>query len=75
MRGRALIGAALLIMLAGCKPDAGSSPRAPSQQQQGAGIIDTMTQKSKVDAGKRAAAKVREIGSEQQKDLDEVMGE
>jgi len=65
---------ALISAVAGCKPPEGTSQGATTQQQ-GAGVIDTMTQKSKVEAGKRTAAKVREISAEQQRDLEQVMGE
>lgn len=74
MIGRTLAVLALGMALLGCKPAEGPSQSAPAQQQ-GSGIIDTMTQKSKVEAGKKAAAKVREVGEEQQKDLDQIMGE
>jgi len=69
---RILCMAVVAVLLLGCKPaDQGGS----GGGQQGAGIIDTMTQKSKVDAGKRAAQQVRDIGEQQQQDLNEVMGQ
>jgi Spy/CpxP family protein refolding chaperone len=73
MNGKGVMAAAVLLAAAGCKPAQG--PSEPPAAQQGAGVIDTMTQKSKIEAGKRTAAKVREIGEEQQRDLEQVMGE
>lgn len=74
MIGRILAAVTLGVALLGCKPAEGPSQPSPVQQQ-GSGVIDAMTQKSKVEAGKRAAAKVREVGEEQQKDLDQIMGQ
>lgn len=74
MNLKSIMSAALLVSIVGCKPAQGPSEQ-PAPAQQGAGVIDTMTQKSKIEAGKRAAAKVREVSDEQQRDLEQVMGE
>ena len=60
-------------LLAGCGKQADKAPA--SGQSGSAGVIDTMTQKSKVDAGRRTADKVREISAQQNADLQEVSGE
>lgn len=62
------------LLLAGCGKQAGTTT-APAEQSGGASVIDTMTQKSKVDAGRRTADKVREISAQQNADLQEVSGE
>ncbi len=74
MKWEAWAAIAFISVACGCKPPEGSSQSAPAPQQ-GTGVIDTMTQKSKVEAGKRTAAKVREVSAEQQRDLEQVMGE
>lgn len=61
--------------LTGCKPAASPQVNPAQQPSQGAGIVDTMTQKSKTNAGRCTADKVRQIGAEQQRDLEQVMGE
>lgn len=69
------VSTALCAGLMGCKPAASPQANPPEQPSRGAGIVDTMTQKSKIDAGRRTADKVRQIGAEQQRDLEQVMGE
>lgn len=74
-RSKWLVLTALCAGLMGCKPAASPPANSSERPSQGAGIVDTMTQKSKIDAGRRTADKVRQIGAEQQRDLEQVMGE
>lgn len=74
MKKSALLLVAGLLLAAGCG-DQARTTTAPSGQSGGAGVIDTMTQKSTVDAGRRTADKVREISAQQNADLQEVSGE
>jgi len=60
------------ILLIGCKPAAEQKP-AETEQQVSASVIDTMTQKSTIDAGRRTANKVHQIEANRQKDFEELM--
>lgn len=63
------------ITLTGCKPtEPQRSQEGASTPPSGSGIVDVMTQKSKIEAGKRAAEKVRQIDQEQQRELNQIMG-
>jgi hypothetical protein len=66
---RIISSALLVIWLCGCGPGSGGKPSA------GQDVINTMSQKNSIDAGKRTADKVRAIGAQEQKDRNEAMGE
>ena len=69
----ALLLAATAILFTGCgKP---STQPASTASASGSSVINTMTQKDKVDAGRRTADKVRAISAQQSENLQEVGGE
>lgn len=70
---KTLLLTASAILLAGCGQQA-SQPTS-SGSASGSSVINTMTQKDKVDAGRRTADKVRAISAQQSEDLREVGGE
>ena len=63
---------AAAVLLAGCGK-AGESPE--SKQSGGSSVIDTMTQKNKVDAGRRAGEQLRKISAQESSDRQEVGAE
>jgi hypothetical protein len=64
------IGLALIaILLAGCGPQNAGQPSGAQD------VLDTMSQKNNIEAGKRTAAKVREIGAQQQQNRREAGAE
>ena len=70
---KTLLLAASAILLAGCGQPSGQAPSSGSAG--GSSVINTMTQKDKVDAGRRTADKVRAISAQQSENLKEVGGE
>ncbi len=64
------IGLALIaILLAGCGQQNSGQPSG------GQDVLNTMSQKNNIEAGKRTAAKVRAIGAQQQQDRREAGAE
>lgn len=64
---------ALIIAGAGCKP--APAPEASAESTGGSSLADAVTQKNKLEAGKKAAAQIRQISAEQQQNMEEALGE
>jgi hypothetical protein len=65
----------LLVGLVGCSPN-GQQSSGQKKQSGASDAIDTVViQKGKVESGRKAANKVKEVGAQRQQDLDEVMGQ
>ncbi len=71
-------------MLTGCKPGGGANPAMPPAATspappaavaptKPAGVVDVMTGKANMDAGRRAAQKIRAVSRQEQQDLDKAM--
>lgn len=69
--------AALLIIGAGCRPAASPAPAAPTNAPVEASaistVVDGLTGKTAVEAGKRARTELERIGKQEQKDLNDAM--
>lgn len=63
------------LCLLGCNPPPAQNQQQPAQKSQAQDIIETMTQKNKMDAGRRTAERVRQISAERNSNLREVGGE
>ena len=77
----------VVVLLTGCKPCGGGSPATPpavtspapsaavqpSTPPAPAGILDAMTGKATMEAGQRAAQKIRAISRQEQQDLDKAL--
>lgn len=66
-----------LLLLLGCGPMTQSQQQQqqPKGQPMSAGeIVDTMTQRNALEAGRKAGDKLRAINAERQKDMDAVGG-
>lgn len=68
----------VVILLIGCGP----MPQGQQQQKQPQGqpmtageIVDTMTQRNALEAGRKAGDKLRAINAERSKDMQQVGGE
>lgn len=68
----------LALFLLGCEPPPAPKPRPnqnqPVQKSQAQDVIDTMTQRNSMDAGRRTAQKVRDISAQRNRDLQEAGG-
>jgi hypothetical protein len=74
MRTLSLVVLVLFVM--GCSPPPQNQKRTTQQpQSQSADIINTMSQRNSLDAGRRTAEKAREISAQRSRDLREVGGE
>lgn len=69
---RTLLTAMAALILAGCSQGTGGAGETESEARNA--VVDTITQGSKVEAGRRAADKVRAISAEQNRQLEEVGG-
>lgn len=77
MKKALVVVVALILAGAGCKP--ASAPEAAGGSAGGgpaeSSVMDAVTQKNKLEAGKKAAAQIRQISAEQQQNMEEALGE
>jgi hypothetical protein len=53
----------------------GATTNAPEEPASATRVIDDLTGKTAVDAGRRAAATIRKVNAQEQKDYKEIQGE
>ncbi len=69
---RMMIGFATLFLLGCNQPQQTGQPAQKSGAQD---TIDAMTQKTSIDAGRRAAETLRKVGAQEKKDYEEAAGQ